>query len=536
MTLLDTFTGSTKAYAVPTGMAWLAIGLAGAVVMFWPGLQTLFVAWQSPEYSHGPLIPVLSAVLFLRHLRDMPGVAQPVTDRWIGTATILAALGLGALGWLANIGDLAAYALILWIAGLVLTVFGWRTGRKFWPSILHLVFMLPLPGVIYFKMTTGLQFLSSEMGVALLRGLSVPVYLEGNIIDLGVVKLHVAEACSGLRYLFPILSFSYIFALLYQGPAWHKAVLLLSAAPITIAMNAARIALAGVIVNHHGPAWVEGGTHFFEGWVVFLACVAALFALARALLWLHPARPRLADALDLDVSGSGRHLWRIWRLEASPALVCGMLATLAVGMSVVALPPRGAEPVSRLPFALFPDRIGDWSQAGPVRQLPPAVSRALGADDYLSVFFSHTSGAAPVDVFVAWYADQSAGGVHSPEICLPGAGWEIAWLDRTDVAPIAGTETPFQINRAIIQRGTSRQMVYYWFDQKGRRIAWDFAAKYWLLVDAVRTGRSDGALVRLTTPIDPGEPDNRAEARLQDMLRALQGTLPRFIGSGLTPD
>ncbi|MEO0634313.1 MAG: exosortase, partial [Pseudomonadota bacterium] len=255
MTLLDTFTGYTKAYAVPTGMAWLAIGLAGAVVVFWPGLQTLFVAWQSPEYSHGPLIPVLSAMLFLRHLRDMPGAAQPVTDRWIGTATFLAALGLGALGRLAGIGDLAAYALILWIAGLVLTVFGWRTGRQFWPSILHLVFMLPLPGIIYFKMTTGLQFLSSEMGVALLRALSVPVYLEGNIIDMGVVKLHVAEACSGLRYLFPILSFSYIFALLYQGPAWHKAVLLLSAAPITIAMNAARIALAGVIVNLHGPAW-----------------------------------------------------------------------------------------------------------------------------------------------------------------------------------------------------------------------------------------------------------------------------------------
>ena len=171
-------------------------------------------------------------------------------------------------------------------------------------------------------------------------------------------------------------------------------------------------------------------------------------------------RPRLADALDLDVSGSGRHLWRVRRLEASGALVCGMLATLAVGASVVALPPRSAEPVSRLPFALFPDKIGDWSQAGPARQLPPAVARALGADDYLSVPFSHASDAAPVDVFIAWYADHSAGGVHSPALCLPGAGWEIAWLDRTDVAPIAGTETPFQINRAIIQRGTSRQMVY----------------------------------------------------------------------------
>ena len=249
MALLDTFTGSTKGYAVPTGMAWLAVGLAGAVVVFWPGLKTRFVAGHSPEYSHGPLIPVLSAVLFLRHLRDTPSAAQPVTDRWIGTATIPAALVLGAMGWLADIGDLAAYALIHWIAGLVLTVFGWRTGRQFWPSILHLVFMLPLPGVIYFKMTTGLQFVSSEMGVAFLRALSVPVYLEGNIIDLGEFKLAVAEACSGLRYLFPIMSFSYVFATLYKGPTWHKAVLLLSAAPITVMMNTVRIAIVGVMVD-----------------------------------------------------------------------------------------------------------------------------------------------------------------------------------------------------------------------------------------------------------------------------------------------
>jgi exosortase len=72
--------------------------------------------------------------------------------------------------------------------------------------------------------------------------MSVPVFLEGNIIDLGVYKLHVAEACSGLRYLFPILSFSYIFAVLYKGPMWHKAVLLISAAPITVLMNSVRIA------------------------------------------------------------------------------------------------------------------------------------------------------------------------------------------------------------------------------------------------------------------------------------------------------
>ena len=79
--------------------------------------------------------------------------------------------------------------------------------------------------------------ISSELGVWFLRLLSVPVFLEGNIIDLGLYKLQVAEACSGLRYLFPIMSFSYVFCMLYSGPRWHKAVLLLSAVPLTVLMN-----------------------------------------------------------------------------------------------------------------------------------------------------------------------------------------------------------------------------------------------------------------------------------------------------------
>ena len=112
---------------------------------------------------------------------------------------------------------------------ILLISFGWSQGKRFWPPVLHLVYMLPLPGVLYFKMSTFLQAISSELGVWFLQLMSVPVFLEGNIIDLGVYKLHVAEACSGLRYLFPILSFSYIFAVLYKGPMWHKAVLLLAA-------------------------------------------------------------------------------------------------------------------------------------------------------------------------------------------------------------------------------------------------------------------------------------------------------------------
>jgi exosortase D (VPLPA-CTERM-specific) len=514
------------------GVFWLVVLTAAAGVFFIDGLDALLAAWALPEYSHGPLIPVLSGLLFLRQLKTIPADPGPKRNRWVGVTVLVFALFVGALGKLSNISDIVAYATILWVAGVLLVSFGWQTGRQMWPPVLHLVYMLPLPGVLYFKLSTWLQFVSSELGVWFLRLMDVPVFLDGNIIDLGVMKLHVAEACSGLRYLFPILSFSYIFAVLYRGPMWHKAVLLVSAAPITVLMNSVRIAIGGVLAQAYGPEWLDGFTHFFEGWVIFLVCVVLLFLLARAMLVFHPERLGLVDALDLDTEGLLPQLSRLRLVQPSAALISAALVSVAAAGAWQLLPDRTVAAVQRERFAAFPRQVGAWEQIGPPEILAPAVEKNLGADEYRSVSFAQPGDRVPVSFFSAWYEDQSRGGVHSPEICLPGSGWEIAWLERVDVAAQLGLDTPFRINRAIIQNGEMRMMAYYWFDQKGRKIAWDFAAKMYLLVDGVTTGRKDGALVRLTTPILPDEGDAAAAARLDRMMTALLPVLPRFIPGG----
>ena len=521
-----------RAY-ITGGTLLFALAVASAIWFFWPGFERLFEAWQTPEYSHGPLIPVISFALFLRHLRDVPVVQGPIPGRWPGVIVVVLAVLAGTAGRLANIGDILAYSLILWTGGILLISFGWRRGWEFWPSVLHLVYMLPLPETIYFKFSAFLQLISSEFGVWILRLFGVSVFLEGNIIDLGDLQLHVAEACSGLRYLFPILSFSYVFAILYTGPKWHKVVLLLAAAPITLVMNSIRIAVAGTIVQYWGVSYVEGFTHFFEGWVIFLISVVLLFILARLLMLLTPARdgqPR--EALDLDMAGCLPQLDRIRFIWPSPALAIAAALPFAAGVAFAALPERGVQDIDRTPFALFPRQLGDW-RAGVPTVLTPAVEQSLAADDYHGVDLTRAGEIAPVNLFTAWYADQSQGGVHSPEICLPGGGWEIAALQRIDIAEQIGWPEPFNVNRAVIQKGMVRQLVYYWFEQKGRKVAWDFAAKARLVVDGVRTGRTDGALVRLTTVILPGESEVEAEARIRSVLDEVLPLLPEFIPENL---
>ena len=361
------------------GLLWFIALLAVSVPVFWLGFVSLGKAWSTAEYSHGPLIPLISLYLFLRELRRAPPTAETVTDRWRGVAVIAVALAIAVLGNMARIPDIVTYGFIIWVGGVVLTVFGWKRGMTHQLPVLHLVFMLPLPQFLYWKLSIFLQTVSSQLGVWFVSKAGVSVFLDGNIIDLGIYQLQVAEACSGLRYLFPILSFSYLFAILYRGPLWHKAVLLLSAAPLTVLMNSFRIGVIGVLVNSYGIEQAEGFLHFFEGWVIFLACVGILFLMALGLQRLTRNPLALSEAIDLDFQGMGGIFARVLSIRSAAAITAATVLTLAVTTAWLAIKPAAPVNVSRDPFVLFPNSIDSWSAVR--QQLDPNVERVLGADD-----------------------------------------------------------------------------------------------------------------------------------------------------------
>jgi exosortase D (VPLPA-CTERM-specific) len=467
--------------------------------------------------------------MFLRELKEVPPAETPVTDRWPGVLVIGLALLVAVMGNLVQIADLVFYALIVWVAWLVLVGFGWQRGRIFWPSVLHLVFLLPLPQFLYWKVNTTLQLVSSEIGVALVQLASVPVFLDGNIIDLGIYKLQVAEACSGLRYLFPIMSFTYVFAVLYRGPVWHKMVLLLSAIPLAVMMNSVRIGIIGIMVDRYGIEQAEGFLHLFEGWVIFLSCIAILFGMAKLMQRLSGDRRPLGEALELDFSGLGHQIARVRDTEASRGLITAACLTAAIAAAWMLAPSRDVTLPERDPFSLFPRQIGDWTGTSGV--LDPTVEEVLRADDYLAAFYRSPDEAAGVDFFMTYYERQTNGAaVHSPAACLPGAGWEVFSIDPVSVSLPGTGFGSFELNRALIQKGLEKQLVYYWFEGHGRRLTGDFAVKFYTVADGMTMGRSDGGLVRVITAVGP-EPDGvaQADARLQRFLADAVDRLPRFI-------
>lgn len=512
----------------PVGLFLFLVLVAGSLPIFWIGFVSLGEAWSTAEYSHGPLIPIISLYLFLRELRNAPPPDPHVTDRWPGVIVIALSLVVAVFGNMSRIPDFVTYAMILWTGGVVLTAFGWKRGIRHQLPVFHLIFMLPLPQVLYWQLTIFLQWVSSALGVWFVSLAGVSVYLEGNVIDLGVYKLQVAEACSGLRYLFPILSFSYLFAILYRGPVWHKAVLLLAAAPLTVLMNSVRIGVIGILVDSYGISHAEGFLHFFEGWVIFVICVVLLFVMAVALQRLTPDPKPLADAIDLDTQGLAPISGRVLGIRPSLAMATGAMITLGVSVAWMAQGPSEGAQIDRRPFALFPKQFEDWS--GTTSRLQPEVEEVLAADDYLQANYLSQENGALVNMFVAFYENQTDGdGIHSPEVCLPVGGWEIFTLEPYEVDMTDTGYGRFNVNRAVIQKELSQQLVYYWFEQRGKRMTNDYRAKASVIYDSFMIGRTDGALVRFVTPIGNDEPIAEADARLQEMMRLSLKRLPEFV-------
>jgi EpsI family protein len=262
--------------------------------------------------------------------------------------------------------------------------------------------------------------------------------------------------------------------------------------------------------------------------VIFISCVAILFGIAAGLQRLRPEPKPLSESIDLDFSGLGEQLRRAGAIAPSAALATATAATALMAAAWYAAPAREIVRPERAPLAAFPSSLGDWR--GAERPISEEIRRVLGADDHLAITFAPPEGGGVVDLFVAYYHKLTEGsGIHSPEVCIPAGGWEVsAWEARTvRLDDAARTELP--VNRAVIRKGRSRQLVWYWFEQRGRRITSDYAAKFYNVRDSLLRGRTDGALVRLVTPLAPGESPEAASARLRAVLSLAMPQLGRHL-------
>lgn len=199
-----------------------------------------------------------------------------------------------------------------------------------------------------------------------------------------------------------------------------------------------------------------------------------------------------------------------------------VLAAAAVALRASARPDAA---VPRETLAGFPMALDGWSGAE-AAPLDLDTMRVLGVDDYLLRAYSAPE--AQVGLYVGYYRSQRQGDtIHSPMNCLPGAGWVPVQSGRTMIA--AGDGRSIEVNRYVIQKGEERQVALYWYEGRGRSVASEYWSKAFLVLDAARRNRTDGALVRVLSPVARGEDPAAADRRAVAFAGRVVPLLPRFV-------
>lgn len=183
----------------------------------------------------------------------------------------------------------------------------------------------------------------------------------------------------------------------------------------------------------------------------------------------------------------------------------------------------------RVPLQSFPQQLDAWT--GTDDPIDKEILDVLGPGDFLlRTYASPQTTQSTIDLFIAYFPTQRAGDtIHSPKNCLPGAGWAPVQTSRITLS-VAG-HAPFPANRYIIAKGDEREIVLYWYWAHDRGVASEYWAKYYLIADSILMNRSDGSLVRISSPMFPGETPAGAEQRLlpftSDLVPLLDSYIPR---------
>ena len=476
----------------------LSFGLLGFI--FYDGLALMVKWWERDEYSHGYMIPMVALFLIWQKQQGLP--ERIGKGGWLAVPALVFGVFLFFLGELSALYTIIQYGFLLSLYAVVVAFMGWRATAFIWAALAYLIFMIPLPNFLYNNLSNELQLISSELGVAVIRLFDISVYLEGNVIDLGSYQLQVVEACSGLRYLFPLMSFGFLIAYLFKGPIWQKAFLFISTLPITVLMNSFRIGVIGVTVEYWGIEMAEGFLHDFEGWVIFMGCLGVLFIEMWVFHVFSKDGIKLLDRIDVSMPEKNTSLadYNFGFSQQKPFIVC-LLLLVSTAILIPSLESREEVELDREAFKSFPLFHKTWR--GRDSALEQDVLDTLRLTDYIKADYRSTDGGMPVNFYVAYYDSQRKGSsIHSPRSCIPGGGWLLTGLQEQTLEGVISREgKPLKVNRVIIRKDEAAQVVYYWFEQRNRNITNEYLAKWYIFVDALTLNRTDGALVRVVVPV-----------------------------------
>jgi exosortase D (VPLPA-CTERM-specific) len=503
----------------------LAFGvLLGAFCLQYYAIFGNIVTSWDQDFEFCYLVPFI--FLYLIHAnRESIKAHQPRSSN-MGFLVLLCSGVICLSGQLGSITTLTYVSIWLAIVGLSLLLLGITITKVLAFPFLVLAFIVPLPPFLNRLLTFKLKLISSGLSVKMMQAIGLSAYREGNIIDLGLTQLQVVDACSGLRYVYPLLLMGLLFGYFFHKKWWERLIVLFAAIPISVFSNALRIAITGYLTTKVSQQAADKFFHGFSGWLIFMTSLLVLACLSGLLKIVQPksktktqenAEQRGLRPGPFDLGGmKTSYLWM------ASAIFVAFWALNTAFASAQYSPKRQA-------FEQFPVVIGDWK--GTRMYIREEILDELWADDYIQMTFTHAKTGETLLVFVPYYEYQKTRHTaHSPVSCLVGGGF----APKSDSTIAREWPAPFrnvEIRQMVMERSGRLVLSNYWFQQRGRVISSEYWNKWYLFWDSITKRRTDGALVRIEMPLREGQAVEEAQAEIDSFTRELLVVLPDYVPS-----
>ncbi len=495
--------------------------------------------WTDENYSHGLLVPFVIAIIVWKEWSGLESIKKN-PSRWLGIATVAAAFFLLLAGTLGAELFTQRVSLVLMIAGVIIYLFGPKILGLLAVPFALLLLAIPIPQIVFNRIAFPLQIWASQMAVWGIRVFDVPTLRSGNVIDIlprgatQTISLEVVEACSGIRSLMTLVTLALILAYFTRrddcsGTAnfstrdfWRAVVLMLSAIPIAVVTNAARVTATGVFTYYYGKQATESSLHEMSGWLVYVVALALLIA---ANLFLKKFQRRDTE-MQSELSIRDTPSINDRRPAISNQPVWPLVAAIVVGgIAITYFLTLGEVKVEHRPLTELSATLGDWRQSGSEIKFSAEVESVLKTSDYTMREYSLPDGRI-ANLYIGFYNSQRSGATyHSPQNCLPGAGWVLKDPQYIDIPTTDGRT--FKANRYIIENGSYNEVMIYWYQGRGRTEASEYRDKVNTIWDSVTRRRTDGAMVRVMTSV--GADESEAVRIATDLSSKLAENLSPFV-------
>ncbi|CAN5362802.1 hypothetical protein BH10ACI1_BH10ACI1_02840 [soil metagenome] len=481
--------------------------------------------WTDENYSHGLLVPFVIGFIVWVEFDELKSLAKRA-NFWLGFGVILFALLMLTGGNLGAELFTQRISFVLMLIGIVIYFFGAKILQLLVVPFILLLLSIPIPQIIFNKIAFPLQVWASQMAVWGIRLFEVPTVRKGNVIEIlpngatQIIALEVVEACSGIRSLMTLGTLALVLAYftretkhdaekgwlsyLKNYDFWRTIILMLAAIPIAVLTNAARVTATGVLTYYYGKQATESTWHELSGWLVYIVALAFLIGLNYVFKKIQSSKFKIQIKSELSNQE---------KISFSPFLLFSfsktfiLLAVLIIGgVFINWFERRGEAQIERKPLTELSQTLGDWRQKGGEIRFGEQTESVLRVSDYTMREYLLPDGRL-ANLYVGYYASQRTGATyHSPQNCLPGAGWVMKEPEQIEIKTPSGKS--FKANRYRVENGVYNEIMIYWYQGRGRIEPSEYQDKLNTILDSILRRRSDGAIVRVMTSVG----NNEAEA------------------------